>query len=348
MATDPYAAPRARVADRPDAGAEGAFVPEGQAVAAGNGVGVDRRRLGALPPSARGVGAGQRWFSWRSRSRLRSSRSSATSPAMSWPGLRWRPDARLPRLARGGELRLGHSSTGSRPSRPARDPRASPGCVDGPRRLRRRVRGGGRRVRHRLAIRALAATSRCPPACHDDDPARGPGRARAHRAGGDGDLVRARRSSCSTTSASATRSGRASGHASRISSRSSCMARSSSGSPSSPPFRSRSGGSRSRRRPSLRCTPRTATSSTTSERPRRREDREPGNARRARSAARGDRRTAAPGAASPLIRHARHRPPDRDARRNRARAAARRPGAAGRRLGASTSCCGSPSSSWPE
>jgi uncharacterized membrane protein len=37
MATDPYAAPRARVADRPDAGAEGAFIPEGQAVAAGNG-----------------------------------------------------------------------------------------------------------------------------------------------------------------------------------------------------------------------------------------------------------------------------------------------------------------------
>ena len=35
MATDPYAAPRARVADLPAATAEGEFIPEGQAVAAG-------------------------------------------------------------------------------------------------------------------------------------------------------------------------------------------------------------------------------------------------------------------------------------------------------------------------
>lgn len=34
MATDPYAAPGARVADRPEAGAEGVFLPEGRAVAA--------------------------------------------------------------------------------------------------------------------------------------------------------------------------------------------------------------------------------------------------------------------------------------------------------------------------
>ncbi|MGH7644202.1 MAG: BPSS1780 family membrane protein [Gemmatimonadales bacterium] len=34
MATDPYAAPRARVADRPDPAAEGVFLPDGQAVAA--------------------------------------------------------------------------------------------------------------------------------------------------------------------------------------------------------------------------------------------------------------------------------------------------------------------------
>ncbi len=37
MATDPYTAPRARVADVPAAGAEGNFNAEGQAVAAGNG-----------------------------------------------------------------------------------------------------------------------------------------------------------------------------------------------------------------------------------------------------------------------------------------------------------------------
>jgi uncharacterized membrane protein len=37
MATDPYAAPRARVADVPATTDEGSFVPEGQAVAAGNG-----------------------------------------------------------------------------------------------------------------------------------------------------------------------------------------------------------------------------------------------------------------------------------------------------------------------
>lgn len=37
MATDPYAAPRARVADVPSAAPGGNFVPEGQAVAAGNG-----------------------------------------------------------------------------------------------------------------------------------------------------------------------------------------------------------------------------------------------------------------------------------------------------------------------
>jgi uncharacterized membrane protein len=37
MATDPYAAPRARVADLPTAAPGGNFVPEGQAVAAGNG-----------------------------------------------------------------------------------------------------------------------------------------------------------------------------------------------------------------------------------------------------------------------------------------------------------------------
>jgi uncharacterized membrane protein len=37
MATDPYAAPRARVADVPTAAPGGDFVPEGQAVAAGNG-----------------------------------------------------------------------------------------------------------------------------------------------------------------------------------------------------------------------------------------------------------------------------------------------------------------------
>jgi len=34
MATDPYAAPGARVADRPEAGTEGVFLPEGRAVAA--------------------------------------------------------------------------------------------------------------------------------------------------------------------------------------------------------------------------------------------------------------------------------------------------------------------------
>ncbi|HUK61706.1 MAG TPA: BPSS1780 family membrane protein [Dongiaceae bacterium] len=37
MATDPYAAPRARVADQPGGGGDGSFVEEGQAVAAGNG-----------------------------------------------------------------------------------------------------------------------------------------------------------------------------------------------------------------------------------------------------------------------------------------------------------------------
>lgn len=37
MATDPYAAPRSRVADVPAAAAEGQFIPAGQAVAAGNG-----------------------------------------------------------------------------------------------------------------------------------------------------------------------------------------------------------------------------------------------------------------------------------------------------------------------
>ena len=37
MATDPYTAPRSRVADVPTAGSEGNFNPEGQAVAAGNG-----------------------------------------------------------------------------------------------------------------------------------------------------------------------------------------------------------------------------------------------------------------------------------------------------------------------
>ena len=37
MATDPYAAPRARVADLPAAAAEGQFIAEGQAVAAGRG-----------------------------------------------------------------------------------------------------------------------------------------------------------------------------------------------------------------------------------------------------------------------------------------------------------------------
>jgi uncharacterized membrane protein len=37
MATDPYAAPRARVADVPTAAPGGNFVPEGQALAAGNG-----------------------------------------------------------------------------------------------------------------------------------------------------------------------------------------------------------------------------------------------------------------------------------------------------------------------
>jgi len=37
MATDPYAAPRARVADLPAATADGRFIPEGQAVAAGRG-----------------------------------------------------------------------------------------------------------------------------------------------------------------------------------------------------------------------------------------------------------------------------------------------------------------------
>jgi uncharacterized membrane protein len=37
MATDPYAAPRARVADVPAATDDGNFIPEGQAVAAGNG-----------------------------------------------------------------------------------------------------------------------------------------------------------------------------------------------------------------------------------------------------------------------------------------------------------------------
>jgi uncharacterized membrane protein len=37
MATDPYAAPRARVADVPSAAPGGNFIPEGQAVAAGNG-----------------------------------------------------------------------------------------------------------------------------------------------------------------------------------------------------------------------------------------------------------------------------------------------------------------------
>jgi len=37
MATDPYAAPRSRVADVPAAAADGQFIPAGQAVAAGNG-----------------------------------------------------------------------------------------------------------------------------------------------------------------------------------------------------------------------------------------------------------------------------------------------------------------------
>lgn len=37
MATDPYAAPRARVADVPATVADGNFIPEGQAVGAGNG-----------------------------------------------------------------------------------------------------------------------------------------------------------------------------------------------------------------------------------------------------------------------------------------------------------------------
>ena len=37
MATDPYAAPRARVADLPAAAAEGQFIPEGQTVAAARG-----------------------------------------------------------------------------------------------------------------------------------------------------------------------------------------------------------------------------------------------------------------------------------------------------------------------
>ncbi len=37
MATDPYAAPRARVADVPTATADGGFIAEGQAVGAGNG-----------------------------------------------------------------------------------------------------------------------------------------------------------------------------------------------------------------------------------------------------------------------------------------------------------------------
>jgi uncharacterized membrane protein len=37
MATDPYAAPRARVADVPSAAPGGRFIPDGQAVAAGNG-----------------------------------------------------------------------------------------------------------------------------------------------------------------------------------------------------------------------------------------------------------------------------------------------------------------------
>ena len=37
MATDPYAAPRARVADVPAGSPGGNFVPAGQAVAAGNG-----------------------------------------------------------------------------------------------------------------------------------------------------------------------------------------------------------------------------------------------------------------------------------------------------------------------
>lgn len=37
MATDPYAAPRARVADIPSGAPGGDFIPEGQAVAAGNG-----------------------------------------------------------------------------------------------------------------------------------------------------------------------------------------------------------------------------------------------------------------------------------------------------------------------
>ncbi len=37
MATDPYAAPRARVADLPAAAAEGQFIPEGQAVPSGRG-----------------------------------------------------------------------------------------------------------------------------------------------------------------------------------------------------------------------------------------------------------------------------------------------------------------------
>ena len=37
MATDPYAAPRARVADRPEATADGTFLPDGQAVAAVEG-----------------------------------------------------------------------------------------------------------------------------------------------------------------------------------------------------------------------------------------------------------------------------------------------------------------------
>ncbi|MFO1361624.1 MAG: BPSS1780 family membrane protein [Burkholderiales bacterium] len=37
MATDPYAAPRARVADVPSAAPDGNFIPDGQAVAAGNG-----------------------------------------------------------------------------------------------------------------------------------------------------------------------------------------------------------------------------------------------------------------------------------------------------------------------
>ena len=37
MATDPYAAPRARVADVPSAVTDGSFIPEGRAVGAGNG-----------------------------------------------------------------------------------------------------------------------------------------------------------------------------------------------------------------------------------------------------------------------------------------------------------------------